>query len=147
MAATPADIGWGTTLTFQSGLMGRITSAAWANFGAREARDTSYMGTTNGWRTFLPTDLRDPGELTVEALWDKSVAALKVGVAAAIETVTLTAPIHPVIAGGGAAGAAGAIIACSGFSTGFSFDVPMDDVMTSSLAIKLSGEPTVTDGS
>ena len=138
MAATAQDIGWGATLTFQSGVIGRITAANWANFGAREARETSYMASTNGWRTYLPTDLKDPGDLTVEAWFDKN-AAIKTAVAAAAETTTVTAPIH---AGGSSAFSS----ACSGFATGFSFDIPQDDVMSSTLTIKFTGEPTLTDG-
>lgn len=140
MAATAQDIGWGSTLTYQSGLIGRITGVSVANFGAREPRETSYMASTNGWRTFLPTDLKDPGELTVEAWFDKNMAGMKTAAAAAAETVTLTMPIH-------AGGSSAATAACSGFATSFGWEVPQDDVMSESVTIKLTGEPTMTDGS
>lgn len=139
MAATAVDIGWGSSLTYQSGFAAKITSIRVSNFGAREARETSHMSTTNGWRTYLPTDLKDPGEVTVETRFDKN-AAVKTAMAAAAESVTVTAPVHP-------GGSSAFTTACSGFATNYEWDQPMDDVMNATMTIKFTGEPTLTDGS
>lgn len=137
MAATAVDVGFGTTITFASGFMAKITSVSWGGI-AREPKETSHMTSTNGWRTFIPSDLKDPGELTVELQFDKN-AATKTNIGGAAETITVTFPVP-------AGGSTAATWACSGFMTSFEMADPMDDVMTATAGLKFSGEPTFTDG-
>lgn len=138
MAATAVDIGWGTTISFASSFLAKVTGVRWTGL-AREARETSHMTSTNGWRTYLPTDLKDPGTLETDLLFDKN-AATKTNIASAPETVTVTYATP-------AGGSSGGTWACSGFMLTFDTDIPMDDVMTASSNIKFTGEPTFTDGS
>lgn len=138
MAATAVDIGFGTSITFASGFFAKVTGVRWTGL-QREARETSHMSSTNGWRTFLPTDLKDPGTLELDLQFDKN-AATKTNLASAAETVTVTFPTP-------AGGATGGSWACSGFMLSFEPDIPLDDVMTASSAVKFTGEPTFTDGS
>lgn len=137
MAATDVDLGFGTTITFATGFLAKITGVSWGGI-AREPKETSHMGTTNGWRTFIPSDLKDPGELTVELQFDKN-AATKTNLDGDPETITVTFPIP-------AGGTTAATWACEGFLTSFELSDPMDDVMTASAGIKFTGEPTFTDG-
>lgn len=131
-----ADEGFGTTITFQSGFCAEVLEVSWDGI-ERNAIDTTHMTTTEGWMTFLPSDLQDPGELTVELQFDPDESP---PIEAAAETVTVTFPIP-------AGGSVAATWACSGFLTGMSAAVPHNDKMTASVTIKFSGEPTFTPGS
>lgn len=138
MAATPVDIGYGLTITFASGFFAKITEASWSGY-SRNAIDSSHMTSTNGYRTFIPGDLKDVGELSVSLLFDKN-AATKTNLAGAAETITVTFPTP-------SGGSTGGTWACSGFMTNFDMTLPMDDMMTADATIKFTGEPTLTDGS
>lgn len=135
MATANVDQGFGTTITFGSAFLGSILSIDWGGLN-RAKLSTSHMGTTNGWMTYLPSDLKDPGELTIEVFFDPS-KDWKARINAAAETVTIT---FPVPAGGTTAGT----IAGSGFLTEFDIADPHDDVMTATAKIAFTGELTFT---
>lgn len=139
MAATAVDVGFGTTITFASGFFAKITNVAVSKI-SRNAHDSSTMASTNGWRTKLPGDLKDPGGLAVDLLFDKNFAGMKTNIASATETITITMPTH-------AGGSSGGSYAASGFMTSFEFTSPMDGMMTAKATIEFTGEPTGTDGS
>lgn len=139
MAATAVDVGFGTTITFSSGFMAKITNVAISGI-SRNAHDSSNMASTNGWRTFVPGDLKSPGTVAVDLLFDKNNAGLKTNIAGAAETITITFPTH-------AGGSSGGSWAASGFMTSFEIGVPMDGMMTAKANLQFSGEPTGTDGS
>lgn len=139
MAATAVDVGFGTTITFASGFFAKVTNVSVAGI-SRNAHDSSHMASTNGWRTFLPGDLKDPGALSLDLLFDKNYAGMKTNIASAAETVTVTTPTH-------AGGSSGGSYAASGFMTTFEFGAPMDGMMTAKATVKFTGEPTGTDGS
>jgi hypothetical protein len=131
-----ADEGYGTTITWESGFCAQILSANWDGI-SRAAIPTSHTTTTEGWMTFQPSDLQDPGSLTVELQFDPDDAP---PIEEAAETVTVTFPIP-------AGGSVAATWACSGFLTEFGNQVPYNDKMTATAVIKFSGEPTFTPGS
>jgi hypothetical protein len=62
----PAD-GHGATLTF-SGFVANITSISGPSW-ARDEIDTVHLGTVD-WKTFIPADLADPGEISGECEFD-----------------------------------------------------------------------------
>lgn len=132
-----ADTGFGTTITFQSGWFASVTSAQWGGI-KRESIDTTHMASTSGWATFMPSDIKDAGELTVEMLFDADTTFIT-PIGAAAESVTFTFPIET-------GHSTAATWACSGFLTSFEIGVPMDDKMTSTAKIKFSGVPTLTAG-
>lgn len=136
-----ADQGFGTTITFQSGLFAEIRGVRRSGL-ARDSLETTHMGSTNGWRTFMPSDLKDPGEIEVDLLFDPAtkMAAIKTAIAAAAETITITYPIK-------SGHTNPATDACSGFMTSFDSDDPHDAIMTGTAKLKLTGEPTFTAGS
>lgn len=133
-----ADVGFGTSVTFQSGFFAEIISVAWSGI-TRESIDTTHMATANATMTFMPSDIYNPGELTIEMAMDVAALDAPPPVTAAAETVTVTYPIQ---AGDSVAPA----WACSGFMTGFDVDIPMEDRITATATIKLSGDFTVTVG-
>lgn len=122
-----ADSGFGTTITFSSGYFAEIISVDGPDL-SRESIDTTHMGTTSGLMTFIPSDLVDNGSLSVEMAY---VAATAPPISSAAETVTITYPDS-------------STCAFSGFLTSFSPSIPIDDRMTASAEIKVSGAITRT---
>ena len=120
-----ADSGFGTTITFSSGFCAEIISGDGPDL-SREPIDTTHMGTTSGRMTFIPSDLIDGGTLSVEMAY---VPATAPPIASAAETVTVTSPDS-------------STCAFSGFMTSFSPSIPIDDRMTASTEIKVSGAIT-----
>ena len=130
-----ADEGFGVTVTFDTGFCAEILSVGWDGL-ERGDIETSHSGTSGGWRTFQPSDLKNPGEVSVELQFDPDAEP---PIEAAAETVTVTFPIPP---GGNTA----ATWACSGYLRSMSAAVPYDGKMTATAVIKFSGEPTFTAG-
>tara|TARA_R110000803_G_scaffold43701_3_gene93018 strand:+ start:7764 stop:8132 length:369 start_codon:yes stop_codon:yes gene_type:complete len=119
------DIGTGTTIVFgTSGWTAEILDVGWGGI-SRESIEMSHMGTTTA-RIFVPTDLYDPGELTIEFLYDPAEDPPFAGAA---ETVTVTYP-----------GAATMI--ATGFMTNLDIGVPFEDRMTGTGTIKFTGAIT-----
>jgi hypothetical protein len=94
---------------------------------------TTASPATFGGRTHIATDLTDPGEITAEVHFDPDTAP---PIEADAEVIRVTWP------------QVGAETAakweCSGFCTGFEVTDPMEDIMTASLTVKLSGGVTIT---
>ena len=116
-----ADSGFGVTITFESGFFAEIRSVNWSGI-SRAPLDTTHSGTSSGNMTFIPSDLKDPGTLEVELLFDPTDDVPMSGNAA---TVTCAWP--------------GGSWSCSGFLTEFSATAPHDDIMTATASIKFSG--------
>lgn len=137
-----ADQGFGTTITFNSSLLtGQITGVGFSGM-AREALDTTVMDSTNGWMTFIPSDLRDAGELSVDIKFNPhtKLAAIKTALTSAAESITVTFPVPT-------GGSSGATWVCSGFMTSFDCTDEMASIITGTVGIKFTGEPTLTAGS
>lgn len=123
-----ALIGTGLAITFQSGILAEITSASWSGV-TREQIESSHMGTTGG-RTYIPGTLYDSGSLEVGLIFDNPDAAWDTAMAAAAETVTVTF-------------SNGNTWAASGSMQEFEWTAPLEDRMTATATIKLSGDITV----
>lgn len=130
-----ADTGHGATLAFAtSGFTAQYRSLGGAST-TREAIDTSHLGTTTG-RTFSPGDISDNGEIEGTLLYDPDEQP---PFNAAAETVTLTYPIP-------SGGLTGATEAFTGFITNWTKPtLSTDELMESSITIKISGDVTYTD--
>ena len=127
------DSGTAVTIAFAtSGFTAQLTSLSLSM--ERGSLDTTTTTTTVA-RTFIPTDLIDPGEITLDLYFDTDIEP---PIKAAAETVTITWP-DPV--SGGAAGT----FACSGFMTAFEATAPEGELMTGSATVKLTGDYTWTD--
>lgn len=129
-----SNTGTGSTITFSSGFFAEITSISHSGM-SRESIGTSHMGTTGG-RTFIPGDLYDPGELSVELNFDPT-DDVTAPLTNAAETVTVTIPNSPTAT-------TVTTWAASGFMTGFEYTDPLEDLMTASATIKFSGDITIT---
>lgn len=121
-----AVISTGLTVTYQSGFMAEIIDWNWSGI-SREAVATSNFSTTGGM-TFTPATLYDPGELQVELLFDPETNPIT-PITAAAETVTVTY----------ADAAPASTMAASGFMREFSIAGPLEDRMTATATLKLSG--------
>lgn len=130
------DVGTGTAITFQSGLMAQVRSITHDGW-ERPSFETSHMGTTS-YHTFMGGDLKDPGELTVEMLLDVN-ANFKTGIAAVAEAVTMTFPVQ-------SGHSTPATFAASGFLTRVNKTIPYNDLMMVTATIKLTGDVTEVDG-
>jgi len=120
-----ADSGFGTTITFSTGFFAEVISVDGPDL-SREPIDTTHMTTTDGRMTYIPSDLIDGGTLSVEIAY---VPATAPPISGAAETVTVTYPDS-------------SSAAFSGFLTSFSSSIPIDDRMTASAEIKVSGDVT-----
>ena len=139
MAATAADVGFGGAITFASSFLAKVLDAAWDGF-QRGTVETTHMTSTNGYATFIPEDVKDPGALNVTLQFDKN-AATKTNLAdTALATITYTFPTPQ-------GGSSGGSWACSGFLMSWSFTAAIRGLMTAKAGLKFSGEPTFTDGS
>lgn len=129
MAITAVDSGDGTTAIFTKGFecyVREVTAPALT----RTAIDTTHMGSASDYRTFIP-GLIDPGEITLDIYFDaKQTLPVEDGAAGDLDTLTLTFPDA-------------STWTCSGFTTGYSPAIPMDDAMTCTLTFKVSGKPTL----
>ena len=135
MATATVDQGFGAAITFQSGFLGSIETIEPFD-ASREAIDTTHMASTNGWATFLPSDIKKAGQVKVTGQFDPS-KNWKTAIAAAPENITVTFPLPT---GGTTAGT----VQCSGFLVQFTPGVPMDNKMTYTAVIQFTGEPTFT---
>jgi len=124
-----ATIGTGTTVTFQSGLYAEIIELEWSGL-TRAVYDTSHFGTTGGM-TVAPASTYDPGEISVRYAFDPEIDPTT-ALTAVAETVTLT------FADAGPA----STMAASGVLRDISITVPLEDRVTASAVIKLSGSIT-----
>lgn len=144
MAGIPVDIGTGTIVAFTTtAYAAELLSVSWSGI-SRPSVETTHIGTaaatggsTNfGNGTFVPGDIVDPGELTLEYNFDpdKTIAGMHTS---ALDTITVTFPLY-------AGDATAAKWTATGFWTAFEVNVPHEDRMTATATIKLSGAVAYT---
>lgn len=124
-------ISTGATIAFSTGFFAEILAISWSGI-ERESIETTHMGSTGGYKQFLPGNLSDPGELEVEMfLAPETIPPIN----GAAETVTVTLP---------SAGAGGTSTwSASGFMSGFEWEAPVEEAMKATGTIKLTGAITV----
>lgn len=134
MASPLVDIGTGSTIGFgTSSFTAEITNIAIDGI-VREALESSHMTTTAastnemGSKTFVAPDLSDPGSITIQGHYNPDTDAPVDGPA---ETVTITT-------------ASGATLVFSGFMTEYSAVVDLEEVMTFTAVVKVSGVIAIT---
>ncbi len=122
------DIGTGVTIAFgTSNFVANVMSISHGGI-ARPSVDTTHLGTTTA-RTFMPGDLYDGGEVTLNIQWNPD-AAVKPPINGAAETITIDFGTTTA--------------SFSGFVTGYGYEVPLEELMTSEITIKVSGEIAYT---
>ena len=128
----PTDIGTGLTMAFAtSSFTAEITSVSPPNR-SRPSIDTTHMGSST--RTFMPGDLVDGGEVTMEVHFDPD---MDVPVDQPAEQITITFPL----ADGGSTAANWQF---PGFVISDTPQAPLDDKMVSTIVIKVAGDVTKT---
>ena len=133
-----ADIGTSATFAFGTTPIALDFTSIEASGVTRESIDVSHLGTT-GAKAFIAAKLYDAGELTFEGLMDPNLGdALVIKVGAVAETMTVTFPTP-------SGGSSGSTFAATGFLTSFEWGVPMEEEMTFSMTVKLTGVITWTD--
>lgn len=130
------DSGFGVSISFSSGFVALVRSVR-KRGPTREPIDTTHAASTNGYATFIPSDIKDVGEIEVDMLFKPDTTPPITGSA---ETVTITYPVPSGLSNG-------ATWAASGFLTSFESEAPYDGVMTATAVIKLTGAPTITAAS
>lgn len=131
-----ADVGTGAVFTFvTTALSLDLTSIEWGGI-SREPIDVTHLGSTPA-KEFIPGDLYDAGEITIEGLLDPNDGDA-VPISGAAETMRITFPIP-------AGGVGGAVWEASGFITEYEVGVPMEEEMTFSATIKLTGAISFAD--
>lgn len=131
------DIGDGATIAFGTSSFTGSWKTLQHTGVTRVSVETTHLGTTS-WKTFMPGDLVDPGEISGTLSYDPDAQPPYSGAA---ETITLSFPVPS-----GQTNAA--TMAASGFVT--NFDEPTlenDSEMIANVTIKLSGTITWTDAS
>lgn len=129
----PVDNGTGASITFgTSGFTANLTAINGEGI-ERASIETTHLGTTTA-RTFMGGDLFDPGNVSLELQFDPDNKPPFTG---ASETITVTFPLS-------SGGSTAATWAASGFVTGFDYGAPLEELMTGTMTVKLSGDITVT---
>lgn len=121
-----ASTGYGITVTFASGFLAEITGTT-PNEITRESIDTTHTTTADGAMTFIPSDLIDYGELSVELNFDEGQTP---PIDSAPESVVINFP-------------SGTTWTFTGFLTSYSAEAPIDDRMTATATIKATGKITI----
>ncbi len=116
-----AESGNGTTITM-AGYSANILDLSWSS--SRDSIETSHMGTTTA-KTFIPDDLYDLGEITLET---EFLTTTLPPIGGAAETLTISM---------GGLGASNTWEG-SGFLTGFDISVPMGNRMTATMTWKMT---------
>lgn len=131
MPSAEAREGYGISLTFANGFCAKIKTPSYSGL-SRKAHDSSHTQTVDGWMTFFPSALKNPGELQVDILFNPNLTP---PIDEDADTVRVTFPL-----GDGETNAA--YWECEGFMTDFEWTGPHDDLETAKVTIKFSGTPT-----
>jgi hypothetical protein len=100
-----------------------VTSIEFTDLWTREAVDFTHMESTTA-RAFRPTDLYDPGTLSVTVQYDSTLVMAP----APTETITWTITFP-----------GGETFICNGFTTNFGKSLEVEGKMTQTITIKLTG--------
>jgi len=140
MAGTTVQDGHGATIVFgTSSFTSEVVSIDWSGI-TRDPIDATHLGSVAptasefGGMEFIPPDLADSGELSVEIHTDPDKIP---PVNLVAETITITFPKVP-------ADTSATIWAGTGFVTGYSANITSGEKMTTTMIIKISGVVTVT---
>lgn len=101
---------------------------------SRDSIDTTTFDSPDDYRTFAPNKLKDPGEFSLELIWDTSDEKQKELIndvnSELIKTFQIVFP-----------DSLSTTYTFNGFVTGYTIGTPIDDKSTISVSFKLSGKP------
>jgi hypothetical protein len=122
--------GQGTTVAFATSKFAANKVRLSAPNPSRKAIPSSHLATTD-WETFEPGDLVNPGEFRMDFEFDPGTTP---PIDQAAEVITVTAKD-------------GSTMVFTGFMTNYGGEISMDDKMTGSATVKISGEIVYTAAS
>jgi hypothetical protein len=124
-----ADVGTATTITFgTSGFTADVVSLNGSDI-TREDIDVTHLGST-GYMEFQPANLSDGGSIEMEIHFDPDAQPPH---QADPETITITFPLPP-------GGISPATFVFTGYVNSWSWEVPLEEVMTAEVTIKVDGK-------
>lgn len=130
-----ADTGYGVTVTFgTSSFAGEIVEVSGLDYFERAVIETTHINisgaaqATPKGKTFIPSDIYDPGTMTLVVNFESAAPGPLIA-AAAPETISITFPDSD-----------GKKFQATGFVTKASVPVPIEDRMLQTLEIKFSGD-------
>ena len=136
-------IGHGTVLTANDGTntttIGNIISITGPDQ-MRDSVDTSTMNSTEKWKEFLPGML-DAGEITFDVNYESETHASELQTLLTGDPVTFKIEFPDET---NTSQTTKSSFECEGFFTALGFAIPLDDKITQSVTIKLTGKPTYT---
>lgn len=142
MAGTPVDVGTGSIIAFgTSAFTSELLNVDWGTI-ERPAIETTHMGTAApgagkiGNATFIPGDITNPGEIVVEVHFDPDKTP-PINPSDVAEVITITWPKVP-------ADASAAKWEGQGFVKSFDISDPLEDKMTATITIQMTGNVTLT---
>jgi hypothetical protein len=121
--------GFGITVEFASGFFAEILDVTLPEQ-VREAIETTHTVTPNGDATFIPSEIVDNGELQLDIAFHPD------------KTVPIHEPAEPVRINF----PSGTKWDFDGFMTSHAPTAPIDDRMTATVAVKVTGGITITPG-
>jgi hypothetical protein len=133
MAASSVKIGYNTDFAIYNGSsyveVAEVTSITWPGY-SRDAVEATHLNSDDQFREYVP-GLMDAGEVTFELNFIPSVSDVIIAAltAAAIQQFKITAQ-------------GGANCVFRGIVTSYQPQSPVDDRMTASATIKVTGKPT-----
>ena len=139
MANAAVDVGTGATIAFAtSSIAVNMTSLSLGEH-TIPIVDTTHLGST-GFRTMMGGDLKTPGEVTCEFIWDNEAGP---AVTATAETVTITFPTAVANTTSAATYIGTGIVSTVVYPT-----LGIDELQTGSLTVTWNGGtgPTYTNG-
>ena len=129
MATTLPEVATGTTITWDSGFCtAKVRGINWTGI-SRESVETTQFETLIG-KTFMPGDLFDPGEVSIDMLFDVD-AEPPWETTDVADTFTVTFP-------------GGSSWSCSAFLIGFEWSGQLEEVLSATMTLKCTGNITVS---
>ena len=130
---------FGTVLAYHDGSsfvdVANVTSVSAPSM-SRDSIETTHHTSTGGFRTYIP-GLKDAGTVSLDINWEKSQASHS-ALYTQITTQVVNGQYRVVFPGSPTS-----TFTFYGHVTDFSVTAPVDDKLTASVTIKLSGKPTL----
>jgi predicted secreted protein len=125
---------FGTLFKVGVNTVAKIKSISGPNF-ERDTLDITSMETTNGWREFEASDLKDPGEVTIEGLakFDDSTGQITLKTLFDSGAEQAMSIVYPTVTGGS--------WAFNGIVTALEWGAELEDTISFTCTIKVTGNP------
>lgn len=130
------NIGFGSLLGTSTGAIGQVVSISHAGMESADVETTALDSTTN-FRQYKP-GLQEPGEITFQVQYDKTLASHKALTAHFVSQNALDGFYI------GFNGSTSDTDVFSGYVKGMPREVPLGELMTCTFTVKLSGAPGLT---